>query len=468
MTAFSLKQFVPSQVCLKCDGCCRYKEADSAWRPKLGKEDKAGLADRIIGNTDAQGYIAAIQSCGQHFCKFLNEKDNTCGVYNQRPFECSLYPFIISQTPTGIKLYVHLSCPYVQDRFPGAELDSYVAYLKDFFHSGPIKEFLSLNRGMFHDYSSFAPELFYLFDLSLNDDTLLAQKPLVDSFLNQVARPLSAFSSVSIFAWADFFDFEFKVIDDCLCIFAHQDIGCFLYLPPLGRNFTASTVHKAFEHMATHGGPQRVNRIENIPENFLSVVGRDTYNHFLKPAEYVYRKEDLISLKGNAYKSQRHDCNLFTGRFGPCQLEVYEDADFNACMDLFGRWSAERSETDPDGVYQAMLQENRQVHGRLLKCWRPLGLVVRVLRVEGKAAGYTFGFSLDETTFCIYAEIADKKFPGSSAYLFRNFCADSALRPFNRINTMDDFAMPKVARAKQAYHPSEMISSYSISLKDRI
>jgi len=30
---------------------------------------------------------------------------------------------------------------------------------------------------------------------------------------------------------------------------------------------------------------------------------------------------------------------------------------------------------------------------------------------------------------------------------------------------MDDFAMPNVARAKQAYHPSELVSSYTVSAK---
>jgi hypothetical protein len=49
--------------------------------------------------------------------------------------------------------------------------------------------------------------------------------------------------------------------------------------------------------------------------------------------------------------------------------------------------------------------------------------------------------------------------------MFKSFCADEQLTDFSQINTMDDFAMPNVARAKQAYHPSELISSYSVSVK---
>jgi len=168
MTQLSLKQFVPSEVCLKCDGCCRYKDEDSAWRPKSGAEDQADLAALITGRDvlDAQGYIKTIRDCGKHFCQFLNRGDNTCGIYAKRPFECSLYPFILSQTSSAVKVYVHLSCPYVQDHLPHADYDSYVAYLKGFFRREDIRGFLLRNRAMFHDYSPYAPELLYLFDLS--------------------------------------------------------------------------------------------------------------------------------------------------------------------------------------------------------------------------------------------------------------------------------------------------------------
>jgi Fe-S-cluster containining protein len=168
MTELSLKQFVPSAVCLKCDGCCRYKEADSHWRPKLGKDDQAGLAELIAAGdiTDDQGYIKTIQACGKHFCRFLNSSDNTCGIYTKRPFECLLYPFIISQTPDAVKVYVHLSCPYVQDNLNRTDFDEYTAYLKEFFNRPDIREFLSHNKSMFHDYSPYALELLHLFDLT--------------------------------------------------------------------------------------------------------------------------------------------------------------------------------------------------------------------------------------------------------------------------------------------------------------
>ncbi len=297
------------------------------------------------------------------------------------------------------------------------------------------------------------------------DMSLLEKKSLMDAYLAQGPRPLSAFSFVSVFAWGDFFDFESKIIDDCLCIFAQADSGSFLYLPPLGRKVQTSTLEAVFNQLAEGRGPKAAHRIENIPENLLSVFPEGSYNRYTKCAEYLYRKEDLITLRGNAYKSQRHDCNHFLSHHAASSFEAYTDTDIDACMDLYQRWSIQRTENNSDEIYRTMLRENRQVHQRLLTHWKVLGLTVRVLKSQGHLLGYTMGFPLDNETFCIYAEIADLNTTGAGAYLFKSFCNDQALNQFNRINTMDDFAMPNVARAKKAYHPYALIPSYSVSIK---
>lgn len=162
-----LKQFVPSEVCLKCDGCCRFKSADSPWRPKLGSEESDDLALKITGIDflDDNGYIKTIQDCGNHLCRFLNKEDSTCGTYAHRPFECALYPFILSRSPEGIKVYVHLSCPHIQQNQPAEDFENYVAYLKGFFNRKETGDFLRRNHTFIHDYSVFDLELQYLFTI---------------------------------------------------------------------------------------------------------------------------------------------------------------------------------------------------------------------------------------------------------------------------------------------------------------
>ena len=156
--SLSLKQFVPSSVCLKCDGCCRFQLADSAWRPKLGEEE-------ILKEMDGAGFLKTIPSLGHHQCVYFNPSNNTCGVYQQRPFECALYPFILSQGNQGLKLFVHLACPYVQDQETKESFKQYELYLQEFFKQTHTKDFLRKNSRLLHDYSEFHQELKFLFDI---------------------------------------------------------------------------------------------------------------------------------------------------------------------------------------------------------------------------------------------------------------------------------------------------------------
>jgi len=203
-----LKQFVPSNVCLQCEGCCRFQTADSAWRPKFNKKEF----------TDDQDYVTTIADCGRHLCRFFNKGDSTCRTYHDRPFECELYPFLLSQESDGVKVYVHLACPYIQDHETDPALGQYIEYLRRFFTRPETIEFLRRNRRYVQNYRPVSDETRYLFDLPQLSDTpqtkvsaenLLEQKPRLDHYLALSPWPLSCYHFSSIFAWKDFFQASF-------------------------------------------------------------------------------------------------------------------------------------------------------------------------------------------------------------------------------------------------------------------
>jgi len=169
---FSIQQFVPSEVCLKCDGCCRFKEPGTIWRPKMSGEETAratsvGLAEKILGPDilDGEQFIRTKPGCGEHLCQFFNPEDHACAIYKARPFECELYPFVISKDGRGAALYMHLNCPHVQENFNRVSLKVYVKYLKEFFAKPDVRAFLQRNRGLLNDYSAHKDELELVFVL---------------------------------------------------------------------------------------------------------------------------------------------------------------------------------------------------------------------------------------------------------------------------------------------------------------
>ena len=98
---------------------------------------------------------------------------------------------------------------------------------------------------------------------------LLSQKKIFDQYLQRDNPQLSSWAFVSIFGWQDFFRFEFKEIEGRLCVFAYYELGCFLYLPPLGGALTQNVVQTVFDEM------NAVNKNKNTPngDGFAQGVG---------------------------------------------------------------------------------------------------------------------------------------------------------------------------------------------------
>ncbi len=166
----NLKQFVPSEVCMSCDGCCRFKEADSTWRPKMtGGEIKAAKQSDLFfkiftkDKVDSTERIKTVSCEGQHFCTFLDQKTNACRVYDQRPFECRLYPFVLTKKENKTVVMTHHHCPYIQQKRQTQEFKDYTKYLEGFLKSKDVANFVKQNSGVWEEYPDDQDQLEYLF-----------------------------------------------------------------------------------------------------------------------------------------------------------------------------------------------------------------------------------------------------------------------------------------------------------------
>lgn len=297
---------------------------------------------------------------------------------------------------------------------------------------------------------------------------LLERKELIQQYLREAPGLLSSFSFINIFTWQEFFQFELEVIDGNLCVFARHEAGTFLYLPPLGKNVSAKTIHACFERMDKANRNKGVSRVENVHAHQLALfLPPEEFSHYNKGYEYCYYRKDLAALTGNPYKSKRSSYNHFVKNY-TFQYLPYDDSARADCAALYQDWAKSRRPVYADNaVALQMLEENAGVHQLALRHYRELGLTGRVVVIDGKVMAYTFGYPLNEQTFCVLFEIADLFCNGLGVFIFREFCRDAALAPYKFINVMDDFELENIQRVKDSFNPVVLLPSYTVTRKGK-
>ncbi|MDD4939311.1 MAG: YkgJ family cysteine cluster protein [Candidatus Omnitrophica bacterium] len=134
-----IAQIIPQEFCLKCRGCCRFKKLDSAWSPCLLEEEIQDLLDKKIPPAciSANKKLMPIPDPAEEgfICPFLRAEDNRCKIYDFRPFECRLYPFLINLRKGRVVLTLDLNCPYVTENLKKEEFKKYTESLISFLNS---------------------------------------------------------------------------------------------------------------------------------------------------------------------------------------------------------------------------------------------------------------------------------------------------------------------------------------------
>lgn len=470
-------QFVPQEVCLSCDGCCRFKEPSTLWQPKFSADEVYAarakgfsLADKIFSTetVDEQAFIKTHEKDGCFHCHFFQSEKNTCGIYPLRPFECRLYPFVLNRDGGKISLCVHLACPHIQETLESLEYARYVEDLKAYFATDDALRWLTANAQSINDYGAYKSELIVLCDLLLPEPAakLLNKRLGFERDALKMPAQVSSQAFSNIFLWQDYFDFKFEVIDGKSCIFACTEGSCFMYLPPLTSHLSEALIGKCFDYMDGINKKKGFARIEHVSESQLKFFSTERFAHYKKGEEYCYNKDKVIALKGRALKSKRHDLNYFLKHHPAAAFLNYHVLMKDLCLDLFKRWAKNRAAKNNDEIYLQMLNDNEQVHALALNFAEEIGLVGRVVVVDKEIKAYSFGYPLDKETFCILFEVADLSVTGLPVFIFNQFCADAALEEYKVINVMDDSGLENIKDVKMSFHPDALVPVYSVKRRE--
>lgn len=156
----TVPQCIPKAFCLKCLGCCRFREQESVWAPCLMDEEIQGLLDKDIPAammSKAKKLLPVPNEKGEGFlCPFLAVENNNCKVYSFRPFECQLYPFLINLRAGKVILTLDLNCPYVKEHIKDKEFKEYTGRLEKFLNAPAQRKALKENPQLLQAYEEVA------------------------------------------------------------------------------------------------------------------------------------------------------------------------------------------------------------------------------------------------------------------------------------------------------------------------
>lgn len=467
-----IDQYIPSDTCLACDVCCRYPKWTTSFVPAFIKDE----ADVLPKNNPliCVGKKSDLKTppCphGEGFiCSFFDPGKNGCRIYAGRPFDCRLYPLMItySEDYSSVILALDSHCPYCRTRAGSPGFKAHADSVAGLLEKDLSVEMLNQNKHLIGDFQKDSVAIarlenvsrrlclsgYALTRISLND------KDLFNGYCAKIVPELSSFSFAAQYIWSGHLHILWKEIDGALCVFAGNNRDYFLMIPPVKAGDIQRAVTESFEILSQiNGAHSPASRIENVPRELFDTMRSSGLVVRSTTEEYIYEQKSLAALPGDAYKSKRSSINNLM-KHHACGVRSYEPADAFPCLEIYRVWASQRLERAHDDYFRFLLEDGYSAHKTALMHAAELGLAGYVAEIEGRLKGYSLGYRLRHDLFVVLFETTDLTVKGLSQFLFREFAR--RLSSYSLINAMGDSGLDNLRKVKESYRPAKKIPLFT-------
>ncbi|MFA0889760.1 MAG: DUF2156 domain-containing protein [Synergistales bacterium] len=175
--------------------------------------------------------------------------------------------------------------------------------------------------------------------------------------------------------------------------------------------------------------------------------------------EYVHRVEDLVTLKGNRFRTKAQKLRRFVTTYHPEFVSIGPEnlAEVAAFQE---KWCRVRS----CGSEKALEEENRAIEATFRDWDRLPGLFGGALKVDGRMLAYTLAEPLDGLTVVIRFEKGCPDFRDvyqAMNQLFLERCCGA----FVWVNREEDLDDPGLREAKMSYRPDRFLEKATVTLE---
>jgi len=289
----------------------------------------------------------------------------------------------------------------------------------------------------------------------------LSDKALLNSFLSDQPALIAEHFFTTLYAWQKSHAYEWAVYEKWLLLKTtwQEHVSFF---PPIGcKKDYQRPVAAALTWLKANRLPAAFSEVtaadlyylqKALPVNFT--VRRDRAN-----ANYIYRVEDLIGLKGRAYHQKRNHIANFRrnwpqARFLPLSASLLPD-----CLAALDRWE----KYHPKGQFPSLRQEINASR-LILEGFGDLDYVGACVMIDKQVEAFTIGEKSSAHTAVIHIEKANTEIPGLYAFINQRFLAEY-FTDCVFVNRAEDVGEPNLRKAKLSYHPCCLLMKYILEEK---
>lgn len=272
---------------------------------------------------------------------------------------------------------------------------------------------------------------------------------------------ISELTFTNLFIWRAQYGWQWSVDGSRLILLSSKEGAEPYFLQPVGPPSRAGLVLKLLRWLRDERSVARP-RIERTDAGLVAEVAGESSiraeparEHF----DYVYRTEDLLSLRGSRYHAKRNHISRFLAA-AVAEFVPIDDFNLRLCAEFQDRWCAWRRCSEDLNL----LGEWESVKEALANYHR-LGVRGGAFVIDGKVEAFTFGELLNTETAVVHIEKANPEIPGLYAAINQRYCQEY-WRGVSFINREQDLGEAGLRKAKLSYHPHHLVEKHRLILAE--
>ncbi len=284
----------------------------------------------------------------------------------------------------------------------------------------------------------------------------LENRPAWEHYLKYSQHKGCEYNFVNLYLWGRQ---RATVFEDFLVFFSQFDRKS-VYLYPSGQGNIAPAIQAILDHAKRRDITCRITGLLEQECQTLEAAfpGKFQFHCDRASFDYVYRTEDLATLKGRKFQKKRNHLNRFRQEYPDHRFEPITQENCAQVASFCDTWFAARLKADP---HQDFLLEQAALK-KALSHFEELGLFGLALYHGDDLLAITLGSVMSENTMDVHFEKAMLPQDGVYAAINQGFAAYvmERLPHITFLNREDDMGLPGLRQAKLSYTPDHMVEKY--------